>query len=124
MRDDSGTMFARASAIDVDVSEQNMQERRRQRRRKTYLGGQTVYHQSYCAIDCLVRNLSQDGARLVFADGEWILPSEFDLVIPHRGDSRTARIVWRKQADVGVRFLDDVEARPFLEAARRITGSQ
>jgi len=97
-----------------------MQERRRQQRRKTYLGGRTVFHQSYCAIDCLVRNLSQTGARLVFVDGEWILPSVFDLVIPHKGDTRTARIVWRKQADVGVRFLDDVEARPSMEAARRI----
>ena len=97
-----------------------MQERRGQERRKTYLGGQTVYHQRYCAIDCLVRNLSQDGAWLVFADGEWILPSEFDLLIPHRGDSRPARIVWRKQADVGVQFLDYVEGRRSVEVARQI----
>lgn len=97
-----------------------MLERRKQQRRKTYLGGQTVYQRRYCVIDCLVRNLSQDGARLVLADGEWILPSEFDLLIPHRTDSRPARIVWRKQADVGVQLLDYVEGRSSVEAGRRI----
>jgi len=43
----------------------------------------------------------------------------FDLLIPHRPDSRRVRIVWRKQADVGVRLLDDIEGRPSLKAARR-----
>lgn len=97
-----------------------MQDRRKQHRRKTYLGGQGVYRQRYCAIDCLVRNLSQDGARLLFADGEWIFPSEFELLIPQRGDSRPARIIWRKQADVGVQFLAHVESRASVETARRI----
>jgi hypothetical protein len=97
-----------------------MQERRRQQRQKTYLGGQVAFRQRYCAIDCLVRNLSQDGARLVLSEGEWVLPTEFDLLIPHRGDSRAARIVWRNRGDVGVQFLDYLEDRSSVEATRRI----
>lgn len=98
-----------------------MQERRKHQRQKTYLGAQTVYDGRYCVIDCLVRNVSQDGARLVLADGEWILPTEFELLIPHKGDSRPARIAWRKQADLGVQFLADVKSRRLpVEATRRL----
>jgi hypothetical protein len=102
-----------------------MQERRKQPRSRTYFGGQVVYDQRYCATDCLIRNLSQDGARLVFA-GPAIIPMEFDLVIRQRGHSRRVQLVWRKEADVGVKFLHrhaetSIEASIAIEAAQKIS---
>jgi PilZ domain len=96
-----------------------MQERRQHQRRRTYLGGQAAFGQRYCAQDCLVRNLSQNGARLIFSD-HVLIPDEFDLMIPHKGDSRRARIVWRYQAYVGVQFLEYDHGRRSVGAARRI----
>lgn len=96
-----------------------MQKRRKHQRRRTYLRGQAAFGQRYCAINCLVRNLSCDGARLLFSDHVFI-PDEFDLMIPLKGDSRRARIVWRYQANVGVQFLDYDEGRRSVETARQI----
>ena len=59
---------------------------------------QAAFGQRYCAINCLVRNLSCDRARLVFSD-HVLIPDEFDLMIPLKGDSRHVRIVWRYQAN-------------------------
>jgi hypothetical protein len=96
-----------------------MQERRSQQRSRTYLNGQVAFRQRYCALDCLVRDLSPDGARLVFQE-ESVLPAKFEFVIPHKNDSRPARIVWRKRTDVGIEFLDYAEDRPSLDIARQL----
>jgi hypothetical protein len=82
-----------------------VQDRRKQIRRRTYLGGQIAYRQRYCAIDCLVRNLSRDGARLVFG-GDPIIPAEFELIISQSGETRRGRLIWHKATEVGVQFVD------------------
>ncbi len=96
-----------------------MQERREHQRRLTYLGGQAAFGWRYCALDCLVRNLSQNGAQLVFSEHP-LIPDEFDLMIAHTGDSRRARIAWRYQAKIGVRFAAYDDGRRSVEAAREI----
>jgi hypothetical protein len=67
-----------------------------------------------------VRNLSQFGAKIVFGHTA-LVPTEFDLLIPQKGDSRRAQIVWREDKQAGVAFLQS-EGVPVLsvEAARRI----
>ncbi len=47
------------------------------------------------------------GAHLVFSDHA-LIPGEFELMIPHKGDSRRVRIAWRLQDDVGIQFLEQV----------------
>jgi hypothetical protein len=39
-----------------------MRERREFQRRRTFLGGRLAFNNQYGAIDCLVRNMSQNGA--------------------------------------------------------------
>ena len=67
----------------------------------------------------LVRNLSQNGGRLVFVD-HTLIPDEFDLMIAPKGDSRRAGIVWRDQANVGVQFLEYDYAPRSVDATREI----
>lgn len=81
-----------------------MSERRREMRRRTYLAGQLAFNDRYSTMDCLVRNLSQDGAKLTFAHPPMI-PSEFDLTVVKKGDSRRARVVWQVDLEAGVAFL-------------------
>lgn len=80
-----------------------MSERRQEQRRRTYLGGQVAFNNRWSTMSCVVRNLSEHGARLDFADPAFI-PDDVDLIIPLRGDSRRARVVWREQRAVGVTF--------------------
>jgi hypothetical protein len=81
-----------------------MRERREFKRGRTYLGGRLAFNNQYCSIDCLVRNMSRNGAKLVF-EGSVLLPGEFDLTLPQKGESRRARVVWRRQDEAGITFL-------------------
>ncbi len=97
-----------------------MDERRRERRWRTYLGGEVDFHPRCASLGCLVRNLSPNGARLVF-DRPATIPDQFTLVIPHSGDHRNVRIVWRSATEAGVMFEDKLDEPVIsLSAMRRI----
>jgi PilZ domain len=99
-----------------------MDERRREQRRRTYLGGEVDIHPLCARLACLVRNLSPDGARLVFAKPVTI-PERFALVIAQTGDHRNVRIVWHSATEAGVAFEEahtEDDAVISLAATRRI----
>jgi hypothetical protein len=97
-----------------------MRERREYQRGRTYLGARLAFNNQYCAIDCLVRDMSQNGAKLVF-EGTVLLPGEFDLTLPQKGESRRARVVWRQRDEAGITFLKaGGEGVVSIEMARRI----
>lgn len=97
-----------------------MSERRRDQRLRTYLGGRITFNNRFSTMDCLVRNLSQNGARLVFA-GPVLLPFEFDIQIKNKGESRTARVIWCSETHVGVSIVEPELAKVVsIETARRI----
>ena len=97
-----------------------MRERRGFQRGRTYLGGRLAFNNQYCTIDCLVRNMSQNGAKLVF-EGAVLLPGEFEFTLPQKGESRRARVIWRQQDEAGISFLQPaVEGVVPLGMARRI----
>jgi PilZ domain len=78
-----------------------MNERRRSERRRTYLSGRIVFNERSSTLDCLVRNLSRNGAMLKFS--EPMVPRHaIDLCILSRAESLRARVVWRDGARVGV----------------------
>lgn len=81
-----------------------MQERRRVARSRTYLGGHIAFNNRYSACDCLVRDLSQHGARIVFAH-PMALADEFDLTILQKGVSRRTQVIWRLKLEWGVEFM-------------------
>ena len=97
-----------------------MQERRIVHRDRTYLGGQVAYNNRCSTMDCLVRNMSQNGAKIGFSNTA-LIPSEFDVLIPQKGESRRARIVWRGDKQAGVAFLQSEKSAVIsIESARRI----
>jgi PilZ domain len=97
-----------------------MQERREFQRGRTYLGGRLAFNNQYCTIDCLVRNMSQNGAKLVF-EGSVLLPGEFEFTLPQKGESRRARVVWRSEGEAGISFLQaGGESIVSMAMARRI----
>ncbi len=55
------------------------------------------------AIDCTVRNLSENGAALEVVSPVGI-PERFDLVLVAEHIHRPCRVVWRKEKRIGVAF--------------------
>jgi PilZ domain len=86
-----------------------MEERRTFPRSRAYIRAQIAYNNRCCTMDCLVRNMSQDGARLIFA-GAATIPAKFDIVIRQQGRYRPARVIWREETALGVQFLDQHRA--------------
>lgn len=84
-----------------------MQERRKTSRSRTYLGGVVAFNKRSSTMDCLVRNFSPEGAKLVF-DATVTLPDAFDLEIRQKERAFRARLVWRGETEAGVAFLDEV----------------
>jgi hypothetical protein len=77
---------------------------------RTYIGGKISFHASYCIVDCLVRDLSTSGAKLVFS-GSAIIPSQFDLLLPGKGLKLRSEVAWRGVNRIGVTFLSKEEMR-------------
>jgi hypothetical protein len=79
-------------------------ERRLKKRWRTVLKGQVVLNNRSSVLDCSVRNLSDIGANLVFAD-VFLLPQDFELEIPSRNLRVQARLIWSRGATHGVMFV-------------------
>jgi PilZ domain len=56
------------------------------------------------AIDCIVRNVSTNGAALDVATPVGI-PTTFSLAIPRDGLHFACRVLWRKERRIGVKFV-------------------
>ncbi|SEF67438.1 PilZ domain-containing protein [Bosea lathyri] len=96
-------------------------ERRKTPRLRSLLGGRVSFNQQRSTLDCLVRNISDDGALLLISDSI-ALPIAFDLTIPQRQRSYPARLRWRDGERIGIVFEiggGAVEIVP-LDLARRL----
>lgn len=78
-------------------------ERRRSVRTRTLIGGKVIFNQRQSTLDCTVRNLSEDGALLVFPNSV-ALPELFELYFPLKRESRMVRSRWRHAERIGVSF--------------------
>ncbi|MEM9028003.1 MAG: PilZ domain-containing protein [Pseudomonadota bacterium] len=90
---------ATAEAIDVDAD-----ERRQAPRQRVLKGAVAAYADRHMSIDCMVRDISATGARLKSAHAQMI-PDTFDLIIELDGLEAECEVVWRKDGELGVRFL-------------------
>lgn len=95
-------------------------DRRVEHRRRTYLGAQVIFNRRLNVYDCLVRDMSEGGAKLVFA-APAMLPASFEIVVNTSGDSKQAEVKWRSKLAAGVSFVEGRGA-PFvsLQTARKI----
>jgi hypothetical protein len=95
-----------------------MTERRRHPRLRTYIGAQIVFNQRRSVLDCLVRNLTVDGARVEFTNTA-LVPEAFDLIMPYRNEVRRVRVRWRAK-DVAGLALEPLDAHASLEDSGRM----
>ena len=84
-------------------------------RRRMLKAGVVAYNDRHVTIPCLVRDISATGARLRI-ETSVTAPDTFDLIIELDGMEAGCQVVWRKGADIGVKFL----AAPRTVSARRV----
>lgn len=80
-----------------------MSEHRKETRQRVFLKGRIVFNNGSSSFDCLVRDMSSSGARLVMSDAT-TLPEVFDLYIPQKDRTYRATLRWRREDGIGVTF--------------------
>jgi hypothetical protein len=91
------------SLLNVRAAEGIMGERRGSRRSKSFLRGFVYVSRKRGALACLIRDLSEKGARIIFSDTV-TLPDVVDLYIPQREQTLRARVEWRRNDEIGLAF--------------------
>jgi PilZ domain len=79
--------------------------RRSSARNRSFIRGRIQFNNGQASFDCLVRDLSQTGARLAVT-GSAPLPDVFELLLPSRDARFRAQVRWRHADDIGVAFLN------------------
>jgi hypothetical protein len=86
--------------------ERAMQERRKEQRWPSYLGGRAVLADRYPPTYCIIRNTSGGGARLEMRAPD-PLPAVFQLRIPNRNAAMWVQTRWHADGEMGVEVVVD-----------------
>jgi hypothetical protein len=81
-------------------------DRRSERRRRSLKGARLFFNHGYGAFECLVRNQSGRGAKLVFGDAAAV-PGQFELLIAGEPEPKHAQVRWRSAGEIGILFKED-----------------
>ena len=99
-----------------------MSERRNTRRQKSFLRGRIYFNRHRNSIDCLIRDISGHGARLIFSDAITV-PDVVDVYIPQKEQTLRAHVHWRGGQELGVTFAPGAQPAPEqLPAAEDLPG--
>jgi hypothetical protein len=93
-----------------------MAERRRAARQKSFLRGSIAFNNRRSVVDCLIRDISPYGARLIFSDAVTI-PDVIELYIPQKEQTLRSHVIWRHGQEVGVSFAQHMQMEPPAEPA-------
>jgi PilZ domain len=88
-----------------------MGERRGSQRQKSFLRGCVYFDKRRGAMDCLIRDFSEEGARIIISDTVSV-PDVVELYIPHKDRTVRAQVKWRHADEVGLLFNDPASASP------------
>jgi hypothetical protein len=86
-----------------------MEERRAVPRQKSFLQGRIYFNHRRSSIDCLIRDYSEQGARLKFSEAASV-PEAIELYIPNKEEIHRARVEWRSGNEMGVSFGEEVHS--------------
>jgi hypothetical protein len=92
-----------------------MSERRRASRQKSFLRGCIYFNKRRSVADCLIRDISDEGAKIIFSDTINI-PDVIELYIPQKEQTLRAQVQWRHGNELGVTFGEAPALSPPVEA--------
>ena len=79
-----------------------MEEKRKTPRQRALKKGRIVFNANRSTMDCIVRNLSEGGAKLTVSSVMGI-PDAFELIMSD-GARHHCRVEWRTATELGVSF--------------------
>ena len=91
-------------------------EQRQGIRKRTFLKGRIIFNKGASSMDCLIRDMSETGARLELSETS-TLPEVFDLYIAQKDETVRATLRWRRDGAVGIVFADQRKPAAAPEAA-------
>jgi hypothetical protein len=100
-----------------------MDERRKNTRDKVIYGA--VASKDNKVKECVVRDITEDGARVEFRSGARLPTDQMSLAIARKGKSFLARVIWWRDNIVGVAFTDPpVESKASSDLEERLRKSE
>jgi hypothetical protein len=102
-----------------------MQDRRQNARDKVIYGGVAEIGEHGATRECVVRNISEKGARIEFSNVVKPAREQMSLKIARKGRSFLAKIVWWRDNFVGVAFSSETPyALPVSDIEERLRKSE
>ncbi|HUO21171.1 MAG TPA: PilZ domain-containing protein [Caulobacteraceae bacterium] len=86
------------------------QERRRSTRRPVTLGGRLFFGLAGLSIDCVIRDLSDHGARVAVPQANWRGSREIRLLSLREGRIYSGTVIWQKGRYLGLDFTHVADA--------------
>lgn len=87
-------------------------------RQRALLSGKLASGDATLTIDCVIRNISPDGA-LVETTSPHLIPSEMHLMQISEGIAWDAQVIWRRGNRIGLKLLDRHDLRETTEVQLR-----
>jgi hypothetical protein len=102
-----------------------MQDRRQSARDKVIYGGVAGIGERGATRDCVVRNISEQGAGIEFSNVIKLPKKQMSLTIARKSRSFLARVIWWSDNFVGVAFNSDTSSElPVSDLEERLRKSQ
>ena len=101
-----------------------MLDRRQGARDKVIYGGVAEIGERGAIRDCVVRNISENGAQVEFGNVIRLPKEPWSLTIARKGRSFLATIIWWRDNFVGVAFRSDTSSQPVSDLAERLRESE
>jgi hypothetical protein len=93
-----------------------MTERRSVSRQKSFLQGRIFFNNRRTSVDCLIRDITEHGARLKFPSMT-ATPDVVELYIPNKDETYRVKVEWRNANEIGVAFDFDEKSPPLAPGA-------
>jgi hypothetical protein len=84
--------------------EKSPADHRRSVRHRSFLGAKLVYGDGAFTIDCIVKDVSDTGARIKLPEGQAV-PDQVYLVELRSGIAYEARVTWKRHPEIGLEFV-------------------
>ncbi len=94
-----------------------MTERRATVRHKTFIKGRIYFNNRLSSMDCIVRDVTNNGGRLEFSENV-MLPDAFELYIPHKDEYFQVQVRWRRGNNIGITWRPEYGLSPATEHGR------
>ena len=101
-----------------------MLDRRESARDKVMYGGVAEIGERRATHECIVRNISDNGATIEFSNVVQLPKEEISLRIARKGRSFLAKVVWWRDNFVGVAFRAESPSAPASDIEERLRKSE